>query len=123
MQSFQEFILEEGNDLVNRNKAVDIPSIVKKKAEEWKSKATEDELKQIIAYFEKSKTFSLGKMDDTFGSQTVSSGFLKATIAAVKDAIDSAGYGKKGSNVSGPQSQAQRIDSYLKQKHIGPIKR
>lgn len=88
-----------------------------------KSGATEDELNQIIAYFEKSKTFSLGKMVDNFNSQTVSVGFLKATITAVKDAIDSAGYGRKGSDISGPQSQAQRIDSYLKQKHIGPIKR
>lgn len=122
MKSFTEFTLGEGNELEDRNKAIDIASVVKKKAEEYKSKATEDELSKIIAYFEKSKTFSLGKMDDMFGSQTVSTGFLKAAIAVVKDAVDSAGYGKKGS-VSATQSQAQRIDSYLKQKHIGPIKR
>ena len=60
-------------------------------------------------------------MDDTFGSQTVSSGFLKYIITAVKKEIDSAGFGKKDISVS--QSRAQRIDGYLKQKHIGPIKR
>lgn len=32
MQSFQEFVLTEGNELSDRNKFVDISAIVKKKA-------------------------------------------------------------------------------------------
>lgn len=119
MQTFQEYILKEGNDLLDRNKAVDIAAIVKKGAKDLKSGATEDELNQIIAYLEKSKTFSLGKMDDTFGSQTVSSGFLKYIITAVKKEIDSAGFGKKDVSVS--QSRAQRIDGYLTIRRAGSL--
>jgi len=125
MKTFMDFI-KEANDLDARNHAVDIEKIVRNKAELWNEKPTsdikEDDIKKIVEYLKKSKSFSLAKMDDNFGTAKVSTGFLKSVIEVVKAAINDAGVGKSGSQ-SRPQSQADRIDSYLKQKHIGPIKR
>jgi hypothetical protein len=127
MKTFNEYLTEAVSDeLAERNKAVDIISIVKSEAVSWSKshdkQPTDDEIAEIVKYLLKSKTFSLGKMDDTFGSATVSTGFLKSVIEKVKAAINDAGFSKTG-NASKTATQADRINSYLKQKHIGPIKR
>jgi hypothetical protein len=127
MKTFKEYITEAVSDgLAERNKAVDIIGIVKSVAGSWgeshDKQPTDDEINKIVKYLLKSKTFSLGKMDDEFGSATVSTGFLKSVMEKVKTAINDAGFSKTG-GASKTATQADRINSYLKQKHIGPIKR
>lgn len=123
MRNFKEFI-KEANELDIRNQIVDIEKIVTDKANIWNEKLSsdigEDDIKRIVDYMNKSKNFSLAKMDARFGSAKVSNGFLKSVINAVKTAISESGVGRVGTQ-SKTQSRADRIDSFLKQKHIGPI--
>ena len=122
MKTFAHFI-SEAADLSDRNKSINIEKIVREKAkiynENYNADIKENTIVGIIDYMSKTKSFSMNKMLDNFN---VSGGFIKSVIDAVKKAITDSGFGRAG-NVSVTQSKAQRIDSYLKQKHIGPIKR
>jgi hypothetical protein len=109
MLLFENFITES-KEIDERNKAIDLAGIVKSVLEKkglTDPKAFED----IYGYMADKKSFSLGKMTDMF---SYSVGTMKAVIEAVKAAIDAHGFGKKGSDITGPLSQAGRIERYLK---------
>lgn len=122
MKTFTDFITE-ANDLDARNQAVDIQKIVREKAkiynESYNANIKEDVIASIIDYMSKTKLFSVNKILENFN---VPGGFAKSIVDAVKKALTDSGFGKAG-NASVNQTKAERINSFLKQKHIGPIKR
>lgn len=113
MKTFSEYldgVISESKELDDRNKAIDLEGIVKSVLEK-KGVTDPKAIADITGYLVNKKTFSLGKMTDQF---SYSVGAMKAVIDAVKAAIDEKGYGRKGSDISAPLSQAGRVDRYLK---------
>lgn len=108
MLMFEEFI-QEGKELEDRNKAIDLKNIIKTV---FAKNGVDDQkaIDDVYNYMADKKTFSLGKMVDTMPYKT---GHLKSIIAAVKDEITAKGYGKTTS-VGKTMSQADRIDRHLK---------
>jgi len=120
MKSFKSFIAEGKipSEVAARNEQIDIEAVVRDAVKEFHG-MDDAAIKAITDYMRPKKVFSLGKMIDDL---PYGAGAMKAAIEAVKKAASTAGFGKTGGG-SKPQTQAQRIDTYLKQKHIGPIKR
>lgn len=113
MKPFSEYLdefISESNELDDRNKAIDLEGIVKSVLEK-KGVTDPKAIADITGYLANKKTFSLGKMTDEF---PYSVGAMKAVIDAVKEAINTKGFSKKGSDVSAPLTQAGRVDRYLK---------
>lgn len=124
MKEFNEFI-KESSDLDSRNQQVDIDGIVDAKVTIWKeghpnSNIEEGDIVAIKEYLKRSKNFSLGKLSDEYPN--MSTGLLTSIIKAVKTEIADKGVGRVGTQ-SKTQSQADRINSFSKQKHIGLISR
>ena len=124
MKKFNEFITES-NDLTDRNQQVNIDKIVNDKVTIWKeaypnSNIEEGDIIAIKDYLKRSKSFSLGKLTDKYPK--MSTGFLTSVIKAVKAAIKDKSVGRVGTT-SKTQTQAERIEAFSKQKHIGLISR
>lgn len=119
MKAFKTFMNEATipKEIQDRNAKIDFDelvfnAIVKRfpAAKERRQEIQND----VTEYVKSRKVFSLGKIMD---NSALPAGWIKAGIDAAKTAIDSAGFGRTGSN-TGTSDRATRIDNYLKQKWI-----
>jgi hypothetical protein len=123
MKTYKSFVYEASKSeaLKVRNDAIDIEKIVRDSAKAWTyAETTENDIKFMIDYFKSNITFSLNKLMDL--SNSLSAGLAKSILEKIKKEVNNKGLGKSGTSMK-TQSQADRINSYLSQRHIGPIKR
>ena len=136
MKTFSDFVINEKVDKSSekadysaRNAAIDIVNLVTNHITNWATNHPDqtfsvEERQKIIDYLSSRAAFSLKFMDEnlTPEGKYIFISFYKNLIELVKNKITEAGYGKTGTKDT-TLSRAERVDNFLKQKHIGPIKR
>ena len=120
---FIEYLSEEklskGEALEHRNKQIDFDSIIPKAlAERFPMSKDHPHVRTILDHIKSRHTFSKAWMMD---NTDVPAGWCDHAFKVAKDHINRAGLGKTGTSTKS-QTQAERIDAYLKQKQIGRVR-
>jgi len=136
MKTFSDLVINEKLDKSSekadysaRNDAIKLTDLVTNYIANWNTKHpdqtfSDTEIEPIINYLSSRASFSLRYMDDNLQpkGKYIFVSFFKNLIALVKEKITEAGYGKTGTKDT-TLTRAERVDNFLKQKHIGLIKR
>jgi len=132
MKTFSDFVINETSekaDYTARNDTIKLTDLVTNYIKKWNTNHPDqtfsvEERQKIIDYLSSRAAFSQNTMFDqlTPEGKYISPLFFKNLISLVKDTIREKGYGKTGTKDT-TLTRAERVDNFLKQKHIGPIKR